>query len=155
MQTEAFLKVIPVYERRVLILDDNDGNRTLLNFVMQLNGIEHTEAATVPEVLRLWRPGVYSFAFLDIELPTGSGLDVARYMRTLDDGIAIIMCSTNDEPSIIEAAIEAGADLFIAKPFQIDMLMSFVKVMDRCTLRTTPNVLVVDNQARPHWHKRR
>ena len=147
-------KIAPVYERRALVLDDNDGNRTLINFVMQLCNMEHAEAGTGQEALMLWKPGIFSFAFLDIELPDISGLDVARQIRANDEGIAIIMCSTNDDPHTIATAIEAGCDVFLVKPFELDTLMSLVKVMNRPSLRAIPRVLIIDNTAHHRWEER-
>lgn len=144
----------PVYERRALILDDNDSNRMLLKFVMQLNGIDHDEASTAQEALQIWRRGAYSFAFLDIELPDRSGLEVARQMRAADDGLAIIMCSTNDDPHIVAIAVKGGCDMFLVKPFQLDTLMTLVKTMDRVSLRVAAKVLIIDNTARSRWEAR-
>ncbi len=102
---ELTSKSIPTYERRALILDDNDGNRLLLKVVMQMNALEQAEAETAKAALALWKPGAFAYVFLDIELPDISGLEVARQIRASDDGVAIIMCSTNDEPKTISTAI--------------------------------------------------
>ncbi len=154
MIQEFSRKIAPIYERRALVLDDNDGNRTLINFVMQLCNMDHMEAMTGREALALWQPGMCSFAFLDIELPDISGLEVARQIRAVDEGIAIIMCSTNDDPHTITAAIEAGCDIFLVKPFELDTLMNLVKVMNRPSLRAVPRVLIIDNMARHRWEAR-
>jgi two-component system, response regulator, stage 0 sporulation protein F len=154
MTADLMTKIIPVYEQRALILDDNEGNRTILKFVMDMNKIEHVEAANGQTALSVWTSGRFSYAFLDIELPDINGLEIARRMRVLDPGLAIIMCSTNDDPPTIHQAIEAGADIFFVKPFQLDTLISFTKMMDRCGLRNASKVLVVDNSARARFENR-
>jgi len=143
-----------MYGQRALVLDDNDSNRALLKFVMQLSSLEIVEASTAKAALALWRPSEFSFAFLDIELPDINGLEVARQVRASDNGIAIVMCSTNDDPRTISTAVEAGCDIFLVKPFQLDTLMNLIKVMNRASLRATTKVLVVDNTARHRWELR-
>lgn len=144
----------PVTARRALILDDNEGNRLLLRFAMQLSGVELAEAATGNAALEQWSPGLFSFAFLDIELPDINGLEVARRIRASDPDVCIVMCSTNDDPYTISTAVAADCDLFLVKPFQLDSLLNLVKNMDRTVLRQAPRVLVVDNMARQRWHTR-
>jgi DNA-binding response OmpR family regulator len=142
------------YQHSALVLDDNDGNRALLNFVMKLSNLEITEASTAQAALAVWKPETFSFAFLDIELPDINGLEVARRIRASDNGVAIVMCSTNDDPVTINSAVEAGCDVFLVKPFQLDTLMNLVKVMNRGSLRATTKVLIIDNTARHRWELR-
>lgn len=143
-----------IHNRRVLILDDNEGNRTLLKFVMQLNHIDHIEVENGMSALAAWQTGDFKFAFLDVELPDISGLEVARRIRATDKDIAIIVCTANDDPAIITAAVNAECDIIMIKPFQLDSLMNMTKMMDRASLRATPRVLIVDNTARPRWEAR-
>ncbi len=141
-------------ERRFLILDDNDANRLLLKFAVQSVQATYIEAATAQQAIDLCKPGQASFAFLDIELPDFSGLEVARRLRQGDDRLAIIMCSTNDDPLTITKAVEMGCDMFVVKPFQLDMLMELMKVIDRATLRSAPEVLIVENTSRRRFQPR-
>ena len=143
-----------VYAHRALILDDNDGNRMILKFAMQMGGLPHEEAATGKAALAAWSPGKFAFAFLDIELPDMNGLDVAWQLRERDSGLSIIMCSTNDDPITISKAIDRGCDMFLVKPFQLDILMKLVKDLDRVKLRKTPQILIIDNTARTRWQAR-
>ncbi|HLY25478.1 MAG TPA: response regulator [Aggregatilineales bacterium] len=144
-----------VEERRFLILDDNDANRLLLKFAVQAAQATFVEAATAQQAVDQFKPGQVSFAFLDIELPDFSGLEVATRLRAIDEHVAIIMCSTNDDPQTVTKAIDAGCDMFVVKPFQLDMLMDLVKVLDRAVLRSAPDVLIVENTARRRLQPRK
>src|SRR5947209_15299697 len=115
MMTEATLLSTPTIERRALILDDNDGNRMILKFAMQMSQVDFAEAATGQAALDLYKTNSFAFAFLDIELPDISGLEVAQKLREQDESLAIIMCSTNDDPTTITKAVDAGADMFLVK----------------------------------------
>ena len=137
-----------------LILDDNEGNRMLLKFVMSMAKVDCVEAVDGQEALRLWKPGEFGFVFLDIELPDINGLEVLRSIRATDPNLAIIMCSTNDDPVTIAQAVKDGCDLFLIKPFQLDTLMTLVKTMTPKNLRSVPHVLVIDNTAHARWEFR-
>jgi DNA-binding response OmpR family regulator len=144
------------YDSRMLILDDNDHNRTLMKFAMQMANLTFDDAVTGQEALDLWQrgPGRYAFALLDIVLPDISGLEVARRIRQFDPGIAIIMCSTNDDPRTIEDASRLDADMFIVKPFQFDTLVNVARLLNRATLRANPQMMVIENTGRARWELR-
>jgi CheY-like chemotaxis protein len=138
------------YPRRVLVLDDNESNRMLLKFALQMGMFEQTEVGSGEAALEVWKEKGFAFAFLDIVLPGISGLEVCRRLRAADPGIGLVMCSTNDEPEIVAEAIAAGCDMFLVKPLQLDVLLNIVRAMDRAALRSSSNVLVVGNTAKPH-----
>jgi DNA-binding response OmpR family regulator len=144
------------YQPRMLILDDNEHNRTLMKFAMKMANVEFDDATTGQEALDLWRQqsGRYSFALLDIMLPDISGLEVARRIRQFDPGIALIMCSTNDDPAMIEDASRLDADMFIVKPFQFDTLVNVARLLNRAALRANPQMMVIDNLGRARWELR-
>lgn len=143
------------YEDRVLILDDDDANRLLLSVAVQMGGrLGYVEATTGTQALAVWQPGKFAFAFLDIEVPDMTGLEVARQMREQDKGIVIVMCSANDDPAVVQMAVRVGADMFFVKPFQLETLLSTVKILNRAALRSSPRVLIIDNTQRPRWEER-
>jgi CheY-like chemotaxis protein len=140
--------------RRALLMDDDDANRMLLSAAMQLGGLDFDEAPGGTAALAIWQPGAYVYCFLDIEMPDMSGLEVARRMRAQDAEVVLIMCSANDDPDVLAEALAADCDIFFVKPFQIDALLSVVRVTDPRRLRHSPRVLVVDNAQRPRWEPR-
>jgi len=143
-----------ISNHRALVLDDNDANRMLLKVALQMGGIENTEAASGNSALATWSPGAFELAFLDIELPDISGIEVARHMRQQDNNVALIMCSTNDDPETVAKAVAVGCDMFFVKPFRLDVLMGLLKSMNRNSIRANPHVLVIDNTGLPRWENR-
>jgi CheY-like chemotaxis protein len=141
-------------ERRAILLDSNANNRMLLEFALAMGRIEYYEASTGQQVVELWGQNTYAFAFLDMELPDMNGLELTRFIRSRDPDIAIIIASVNDEPESVAAAVEAGCDLYLIKPFQLDMVMTLAKIINAENLRAAPNVLVIDDQSRPRWEPR-
>src|SRR5258706_8403070 len=111
-------------ERRAILLDGNPNNRMLLEYALAMGRIEYYEASTGTQAMELWEQNTYAFAFLDMELPDMNGLELTRFFRQRDPEIAIVIASVNDEPEFVSAAVEAGCDLYLIKPFQLDMLMT-------------------------------
>ena len=136
---------------RILILDDHDANRTLLKIALNLNGIQSIEAERGESALKMWQPGAFRVALLDIELPDMSGLEVARLIREQDPYIQIIMCSTNDDPETIHRAIQIGCDVFLVKPLQLDLLFKLTQQMGG---PRPEKVQVIDNQGHSRWESR-
>ena len=64
------------------------------------------------------------------------------------------MCSTNDHQEAIHAAVQAGCDMFLVKPFQLDILLTLAKTINRASLRAAPKVQIIDNTALPRWEAR-
>jgi CheY-like chemotaxis protein len=142
------------YEHHALLLDDDDANRMLLSVAFDMVQLPFTEAHSGEQALRLYETQRFAFAFLDIDLPDISGIEVARRIRAQDQGIVLIMCSANDDPLTIAEAVAVDCDLFFVKPFQLDALLNTVKMLDRASLRANPRILIVDNTQRPRWENR-
>lgn len=159
MPQEALMMTNPptelrTYEYRALLLDDDDANRMLLSVAFDMVQLPFTEAQTGEQALKLHQTNHFAFAFLDIDLPDISGIEVARRIRRQDQGIALIMCSANDDPRTIAEAVAVDCDLFFVKPFQLDTLLNMVRMLDRAALRANPRILIVDNTQRPRWEDR-
>jgi DNA-binding response OmpR family regulator len=142
------------YEHRALLLDDDDANRMLLSIAFDMAQLPFCEAHNGEQALRLCAANRFAFAFLDIDLPDISGLEVAQRIRAQDQGIALIMCSANDDPLTVAQAVAVDCDLFFVKPFQLDVLLNTIKRLDRAALRANPRILIVDNTQRPRWEDR-
>lgn len=77
--------------------------------------LEIVEAADAPEALALATEHAPRLAFLDIQLPSGSGLEVAEAIRDRLPGTVVIICTTHDSAAHRRRAAAAGAALFVAK----------------------------------------
>lgn len=110
----------------VLIADDDEFIRklisTTLEDVSQLELHEAADGVEAVEVARRERPGL---VFLDVDMPRLNGIDVCRRLRD-DDATAtttIVMLTAAAQDNVEALAEEAGADLFLTKPFSpLDLL---------------------------------
>src|SRR5574337_1104744 len=68
---------------------------------------------------------------LDLGLPRGSGLDVLRAMRARADATPVIVLTARDGPGDRVAGLDAGADDYLVKPFDLDELLARVRAVLR------------------------
>jgi two-component system KDP operon response regulator KdpE len=111
---------------RVLVVDDERAIRRYLRAALSAQGIAVVEAASGEEALRyaaLERPEV---VILDLGLPDLDGLEVTRRMREWTD-VPIIILSVREQESEKVAALDAGADDYLTKPFGTGELMARIR----------------------------
>jgi two-component system KDP operon response regulator KdpE len=77
------------------------------------------EAARGEEALSLLRTNTFDAVLLDINMPGMSGIDACKTMRSLFPRIPILMLTVRDSEDDKVEALDAGADDYITKPFQL------------------------------------
>jgi two-component system KDP operon response regulator KdpE len=114
-------------EPLVLIVDDEKPIRHFLRVSLAGEGYRVVEAATAAEALEQiagQRPDV---VILDLGLPDRDGLAVTREVREWSS-VPIVVLSVRDRESDKVAALEAGADDYLTKPFGVGELMARLRV---------------------------
>lgn len=115
---------------RVLVVDDDQGIRRLLRTALKKYGysvFEATTASTALAAVSATRPDAI---ILDTGLPDGKGADVIQSLRELVKRPILVLSVRDDEAEII-AALDAGADDYVTKPFGIGELLARLRVMLR------------------------
>jgi adenylate cyclase len=117
-----------VQPSRILVVDDNASNRDLLSRRLQRQGHTVLQAEDGASALALVEKEALDLVLLDLMMPGISGYDVLALLkgdpRTRD--IPIIMISALTELDSIVRCIEAGADDYLAKPFDPTLLRARV-----------------------------
>lgn len=103
---------------RILLIDDNEDELRIYSTVLGHYGCEIVEARTAREGGALARRLRPALILLDVRLPDGSGLELARDLKQDGDtaGIPIVAMSLFDPP--MEAVVAAGCDGYLSKPFE-------------------------------------
>ena len=112
--------------RAVLVVDDDRFIRKLVATTLEdVSGVELHEAADGIEALALAQDTQPALVFLDVDMPRMDGIDTCRRMRadpqTSEATIVMLTAAHGDYTERL--AEEAGADLFLTKPFSpLDLL---------------------------------
>lgn len=117
-------------KNKILIVDDEDSIRELLEMVLQANGFSNIKMAADGEVaLQIteeWHPDVI---LLDLMLPKIDGLTICRKIRSNPSlaTIPIIILSAKSEESDIVLGLEIGANDYITKPFSNKIVIARIR----------------------------
>lgn len=112
-------------QRILLFVDDNENNRLLLAEFLEAKGYQVIQAGDAPEGLRLAREHHPDLIIMDIQLPGMSGLDAIRALRQspLLSQIPVLALTALAMPGDEQQCLAAGADAYLSKPVQIDVLL--------------------------------
>jgi two-component system, OmpR family, KDP operon response regulator KdpE len=111
----------------VLVVEDEPKMRRLLRVILESNSMRYAEAVTAREALsqaQSQRPDVVA---IDLGLPDGDGIDVIRAIRSWSS-TPIIVLSARAQESVKVAALDAGADDYVTKPFATGELLARLRV---------------------------
>ena len=75
--------------------------------------------------------GVYDLAILDLGLPRGDGMELLKDLRQGGDSMPVLIASARDTVKDRIAGLEAGADDYVLKPFDLDELVARVRALLR------------------------
>ncbi len=130
---------------RVLVVDDETQIVRGLSAALRAAGYEVTSAETAKDAVRSFAVRPPHVAILDLILPDGSGVDLCRAVREWTDLPIIVVSALDTEVDKI-AALDAGADDYITKPYAVGELLARVRAaLRRVTTRgTTPIVTFGD-----------
>lgn len=116
-------------KKRVLIVDDEPDVVESVKFSLELENIECLEAYDGEEALHKAKNEKPDLILLDIMLPKINGYKVARLLKFDEEykSIPIIMLTARTQEKDIKLGEETGADKYITKPFDMEMLVELVK----------------------------
>ncbi len=114
---------LPDSPATVLIVDDEPPIRRFLRSAIEVQGWATVEAATAAEALRAVRHHRPELVLLDLGLPDRDGLQLIAEFKALGDAAVLVLTSRDDERSKV-AALDAGADDYVTKPFSVPELLA-------------------------------
>jgi two-component system KDP operon response regulator KdpE len=121
---------------RVLVVDDELAIRRFLRTSLQAHGYVVFEAQTGEDALTEVVGKRPDLVILDVGLPDIDGVEVTRRLREWSD-LPILILSVHDQERDKIAALDAGADDYLTKPFGVGELMARMRVAIRRTSRQT------------------
>jgi two-component system KDP operon response regulator KdpE len=127
---------------RVLVVDDEAQILRALQTTLRGAGYDVDTAATAEEALTKAGVSPPEAVILDLVLPDASGIDVCRELRTWTAVPILVLSVVGDEREKV-AALDAGADDYVTKPFGVDELLARLRAALRRTTPSTEPVIEV------------
>lgn len=116
---------------RALIVDDSRFIRDYLQSLLYAHGLDCISAENGRAALACLSSGPFDVALVDWNMPVMGGLEMVKAVRSNPDlnALKILMVTTEAENHYIEAALEAGADEYLMKPFDESGLMEKLEMI--------------------------
>jgi adenylate cyclase len=114
---------------RILIVDDNETNRDILQTRLEMHGYDLKHAADGEEALAAAKEHLPDLILLDVMMPKLDGIEVCKRLRA-DASLPfmpIILCTAKADSKDVVAGLEAGADEYLTKPIDQLALVARVK----------------------------
>jgi two-component system KDP operon response regulator KdpE len=115
---------------RLLLVEDDDAARRHLQAYLVRTGYHVDEAGTAADAMRAWDAHRADLVLLDLGLPDADGVDLVRRIRREATTPIVILSARGSERDKI-AALEAGADDYLTKPFGTDELNARIRAVLR------------------------
>ena len=112
----------------IMLVEDDELNRTMLRQLLQNSGYRVVEAGNGPEALEVARREHPIVILMDLDLPGLDGIGATRRIREQAElrEIPILMTTAFDTPEIREAAYDAGCNEFLVKPLDPTKLKKLI-----------------------------
>src|SRR5437762_1459243 len=115
---------------RLLLVEDDDATRRLLASNLSAHSYRIDDAVDVRQALQRWDAGRPDLVLLDLGLPDRDGLAVIRRVRS-EGTTPILILSARDGEADKIAALDAGADDYVTKPFALGELRARIAALLR------------------------
>jgi two-component system, OmpR family, response regulator MprA len=118
---------------RILVVEDDRAVREAVRRALTLAGYEVQSAEDGEQAIEMVVQNVPDAVVLDIGLPGIDGLEVCRRLRLLGNRVAILILTARDVVSDRIDGLDAGADDYLVKPFDVDELKARLRALLRRT----------------------
>jgi DNA-binding response OmpR family regulator len=116
---------------RILLVEDDDKMAALLRRGLEEERHSVALAHNGPEGLHLSRSYPFDVIVLDVMLPGLNGFDIAQRLRQANSRTPILMLTARDATADVIKGLDAGADDYLTKPFDFDVLLARLRAVSR------------------------
>jgi DNA-binding response OmpR family regulator len=118
---------------RIVLVEDEPLISTMVDLNLRRNGFEVVRFAAAEPMLEFLRSNTCDLLLLDIMLPGMSGDAALRELRKMGVAVPVLMLTARHEADSKVAALDAGADDYVTKPFDMNELLARVRAAIRRT----------------------
>jgi two-component system KDP operon response regulator KdpE len=119
----------------ILIADDDPSLLAAVSMLLEASGYAVATTGSTAETLDRWPRAHPDLVLVDLHMP-GGGMELVKAI-TRETSIPVIVLSADDQESVKVAALDAGAEDYITKPFAAAELLARIRVALRRTARDT------------------
>jgi DNA-binding response OmpR family regulator len=116
---------------RVLIVDDDPTISQLCRLLLEEMGFAVDEAASDAEARVTAMVNDYDAIVLDLVLPDGHGLPIIQWLRREGRDTPVLVLTASSDRQMLVSALDAGADDFLAKPFEFSEFRARIRALVR------------------------
>jgi two-component system copper resistance phosphate regulon response regulator CusR len=116
---------------KILLVEDEERLASFIRKGMSAEGYEVEVAYDGRTGLSLFRRDIYDIVILDVNLPQMNGFDLCRLIRSENDSLPVLMLTALDSMADKSDGFTAGADDYLAKPFEFQELLLRVRALTR------------------------
>jgi len=123
----------PLAGRSILVVDDEAPVRNLIRRILEAYGCAVREASEGAEGLRMFAEQAPDLVVLDLNMPVMGGLDMIQAVRSRQRfwNVPILILTAAEGAQSQELALESGADDYVSKPFEAQVLLARVRALFR------------------------
>lgn len=125
--------------QRILIVDDDEEIRDLLEFDISQSGYFTDTAKDGAEALQKALNNVYDLIILDVMMPKMNGFDVCEKIRQAKLAVPILMLTAKGTIDDKTIGFNSGADDYLVKPFDIQEVLLRIRVLLKRNFQVAPN----------------
>jgi two-component system response regulator MprA len=130
---------------RILVVDDDPAVRAAVSTALRIEGYEVEQAADAHQALQLMARTNPAALVLDVMMPGTDGLGLCRMLRAAGDRTPILVLTARTQVSDRVTGLDAGADEYLSKPFDLDELTARIRALLRRSQPESPDTLTYDD----------
>lgn len=137
---------------RVLVVEDQTNVSNYVKRALEEHGYAVDLARSGREALEWAEVVVYDLIILDVMLPELDGISVCRRLRSQDNRAGILMLTARDTVEDRVVGLDAGADDYLVKPFDLKELLARLRALARRHVTQSPVLKIADLTLDPRTH---
>lgn len=133
-------------QEKIIVVDDDARLRALLQRYLEEQGYLVKAVADSQQMDKALGRELYSLMVLDLMLPGEDGMTICQRLRESENNIPIIMLTAKGDDADRIAGLDAGADDYLAKPFNPQELLARIRAVLRRQVKELPGAPSQDQQ---------
>ncbi len=113
--------------KSILVVDDEKGQREILEMILSSEGYNVTTAASGEAALRLAKEHRFDLALTDLKMTGMDGIELLQKLLTLDSSIIVILLTAHGSIDSAKDALRRGAFDYLEKPYDRDTLLDTIR----------------------------